>query len=71
LRLLLIVDPRYFVFFCGSEGVVMKCIWEDDRFLFSVYSKNFTLVRVKLAILFPRILDNVSLSEDFVQMSVI
>ena len=42
LRLLL----RYFVF-CGSEDGVMKCIWEDNRFLFSVYSKNITLVRVK------------------------
>ena len=47
LRLLLIVTPRYFAFFCGFEGGVMKCVWEDNCFLFSVYSKNFTLVRVE------------------------
>jgi len=38
------VSPRYFAF---SVGVVIKCIWEDNRFLFYVYSKNFTRVRVK------------------------
>jgi len=47
LRSLLIVTPRYFAFFCGSEGGVMMCVWEDNWFLFSMYSENFTLVRVK------------------------
>jgi len=47
LRLLLIVTSKIFCIFCGSKDGVMKCIWEDNRFLFSVYSKNFTLVRVK------------------------
>jgi len=40
-------DPEIFCVFCGSEGGGMKCVWEDNWFLFSVYSENFTLVRVK------------------------
>ena len=35
-------DPDIFCVFCGSEGGVMKCVWEDNRFLFSVYSKNLS-----------------------------
>ena len=40
-------DRDIFCVFCGSEGGVMKCVWEGNWFLFSVYSENFTLVRLK------------------------
>jgi len=33
-------DPVIFGVFCGSEGGVMKCVWEDNWFLFSVYLRT-------------------------------
>jgi len=38
LRLLLILTPIYFAF--SVVLIVVSWVWEDNRFLFSVYSKN-------------------------------